>query len=55
MRIVSVCVNMCSTCSLRLLTVVGTADNPWQLVVEEDSADIVQMAVQSEQTSPSLI
>ena len=37
------------------LTVVGTAHYPWQLVVEEDCSDIVQMAVQGEETAASLV
>jgi hypothetical protein len=38
-----------------MLTVVRTADYPWQLVVEKHSSDVVQMAVQSEQASASLV
>lgn len=40
---------------LRVLTVIRTAHYPWQLVVKEDGSDIVQMAVQGEQASPSLV
>lgn len=36
-------------------TVVGAAHDPRQLVVEEDSADVVQVAVQREQTPPGLV
>ena len=35
--------------------VVAGADDPGELVVEEDSSDVVQMAVQGEQTSPGLV
>jgi hypothetical protein len=37
------------------LTVVGATQYPWELVVEEDGPDIVQVAVQCEKTSPSLV
>jgi hypothetical protein len=40
---------------VQVLTIIGAAHYPRQLVVEEDSADIVQMAVQGEQASPSLV
>lgn len=35
--------------------VVGARDDPRQLVVEEDGADVVEMAIQGEQTPPGLI
>lgn len=37
------------------LTIIRAAQYPGELVMEEDSADIVQMAVQCEQASPGLI
>ena len=37
------------------LTVIGAAHYPRQLVVEEDGADIVQVAVQCEQASSGLV
>jgi hypothetical protein len=40
---------------VQVLTVIGAAHYPWQLVVKEDGADIVQVAVQGEQASPSLV
>jgi hypothetical protein len=38
-----------------MLTVIRTAHDPWQFVVEEDRSDIVQMAVQGKQASSSLV
>ena len=35
--------------------VVGTGDDPWQLMVEENGSHIIQMSVQSEKTAPRLI
>ena len=35
--------------------IIGTRKDPWQLVVEEDRANIVQMAVEREQTPPTLV
>ena len=35
--------------------VVGATHDPRQLVVEEDGANIIEMAVQREQASPGLI
>jgi len=35
--------------------VVGGRKNPWQLMVEEHGSDVVEMAIQSEQASPSLV
>jgi hypothetical protein len=40
---------------VQVLTVIGAAHYPRQLMVEEDGADIVQMAVQGEQASPGLV
>jgi len=37
------------------LTIVGAADYPRQFVVEEDGSNIVQVAVEGEQTAPGLI
>jgi len=36
-------------------TVVGAAHDPRQLVVEEDGANVVQVAIQREQTPSSLV
>lgn len=37
------------------LTVIGATQYPWQLVVEEDGSDIVQVTVQCEKTAPGLV
>ena len=49
------CVSHCPADPLHALTVVGAAHYPRELVVEEDGPDIVQVAVQCEETSPSLV
>lgn len=48
-------VSHCPADPLHALTVVGAAHYPRELVVEEDGPDIVQVAVQCEETSPSLV
>jgi hypothetical protein len=54
-RIVSGFISMFHQIWSRMLTVIRTAHDPWQLVVEEDGPDIVQMAVQGEQASSGLV